>query len=241
MRYRIDLSYDGTNYHGWQIQPNATTVQGVLNEALHTILRAPILTMGSSRTDTGVHALIQVVHFDFNKELPGNLLYKLNNLLPWSIAINSIEKVDNEFHSRYGALSRAYLYRIHQEKNPFRHNKSFLFTKTLDMDQMNKACEILNKHTDFEAFSKVKTEVNNFNCTISQAYWKQENGQIIFYIKANRFLRNMVRSIVGTMIDVGLNKCSLDEFDQIIKTKKRSLAGVSAPACGLYLSEVNYE
>ena len=240
MRYKIDLSYDGTDFHGWQTQPNAVTVQQLINEKLHLIFQEKINSMGSGRTDTGVHARKQVMHVDITKKSPDNLLFRLNKMLPDSISINKIEEVNDEFHARYNAKSRAYEYLIHRSKTPFLERYSYKFAKELDLEQMNKACQLMMKHTDFECFSKVHTEVDNFNCTITEAYWEEGGGQIRFYIKANRFLRNMVRAIVGTLLEVGEGRLDLQDFEAIIDSKNRKKAGRSVPANGLYLLEVNY-
>lgn len=241
MRYRLDISYKGSAYHGWQIQPNAITVQEVLNKHLSTILREEIKTMGSGRTDTGVHANQQTIHFDCQHTIDFDLKHKLNAMLPHDIAVTFFCVISDEFHSRFSAKSRAYHYFIHQEKSPFLTESSFLFTKNLNINVMNEACEILKNHSDFEAFSKVKTAVNNFNCEIFCAKWSKSNNQLVFYIQANRFLRNMVRAIVGTMLDLGTGNITLEEFEKIIASKSRNKAGFSVPAHGLYLSEVNYE
>lgn len=241
MRYRLDIAYKGTSYHGWQIQPNAVTVQEILNDKLSLILREKIKTTGSGRTDTGVHASQQTVHFDCINEISFDLKHKLNAILPADIAINNTQQVTEEFHARFSAKSRAYHYYITSKKSPFLIDSSYLFSHKLDIESMNQACDILKKHTNFEAFSKVKTAVNNFECTIFEAKWNIERNQIIFYIKANRFLRNMVRAIVGTMLEVGTNQISLEKFEQVIESKSRKKAGFSVPAHGLYLSEVNYE
>jgi tRNA pseudouridine38-40 synthase len=241
VRYKIDLSYDGTEFHGWQIQPNAVTVQQLINDKLKLVLQEKINTMGSGRTDTGVHARKQVLHVDIQKEIPKNLIFRLNKLLPDSIAIINIKPVKDDFHARYHAQSRAYEYLIHQNKNPFLEKYSYNFNKVLEIDLMNSACQILIQHTNFESFSKVHTEVNNFNCVVTQAFWRKEKNHYKFYIKANRFLRNMVRAIVGTLLEVGEGKIDLDQFQQIIISKNRNNAGRSVPAQGLYLTEVNYD
>ncbi len=240
MRYKIELSYDGTDFHGWQIQPNAPTVQALINEKLYTIFQEKINSMGSGRTDTGVHARKQILHVDIEKAIPENLQFRLNKMLPDTISINKITLVEDDFHARYGAVARAYEYFIHPTKNPFLEKYSYRFAKQLNVELMNKACELLMKHTDFECFSKVHTEVNNFNCTVTQACWSEENGQLKFYIQANRFLRNMVRAIVGTLLEVGEERIDLKEFENIIESRNRKRAGRSVPACGLHLVEVNY-
>ena len=241
VRYKIDLSYDGTDFHGWQIQPNALTVQQLLSDKLQIVIQEEINTMGSGRTDTGVHARKQVLHVDIKKDLPKNLLFRLNKLLPDSISILKIKAVSTNFHSRYDAKSRAYEYLIHKEKNPFIEKYSYRFNKELNIPLMNEACQLMMKYSDFECFSKVHTEVNNFNCVISEAFWLVEKDHLKFYIKANRFLRNMVRAIVGTLLEVGQGRASLAQFQSIIESKSRKQAGRSVPAEGLYLTEVNYD
>ena len=241
MRYKIDLSYDGTDFHGWQVQPNAVTVQQLINDKLYIIFQESVNSMGSGRTDTGVHARKQVLHVDIRKKIPENLMFRLNKLLPDSISINEITLVQDDFHARYDAKSRAYEYVIHRNKNPFLEKYSYNFNKKLDIDLMNVACGVIMKYTDFECFSKVHTEVNNFNCLISEAYWSVDSDQLTFYIKANRFLRNMVRAIVGTLLDVGEGRINLKQLTTIIESKSRKEAGRSVPAHGLYLIEVNYE
>ena len=241
MRYKIDLSYDGTDFHGWQVQPNAVTVQQLINDKLYIIFQESVNSMGSGRTDTGVHARKQVLHVDIRKKIPENLMFRLNKLLPDSISINEITLVHDDFHARYDAKSRAYEYIVHRKKNPFLEKYSYNFNKKLDIELMNVACRVIMKHTDFECFSKVHTEVNNFNCDISEAFWSVDSGQLKFYIKANRFLRNMVRAIVGTLLDVGEGRIDLKQLTTIIESKSRKEAGRSVPAHGLYLIEVNYD
>jgi tRNA pseudouridine38-40 synthase len=199
--------------------------------------------MGSSRTDAGVHARQQIAHFDVEDEITNlpNLSYRLNKILPSDIAIKRIYKVEDNYHCRFEAISRKYEYHISTQKNPFQRGLYYEFANKLNIDLMNKACQTLFKHIDFECFSKIKTDVNTFNCTISEAYWQQEEDDlIVFYIKANRFLRGMVRAIVGTLLDVGLGKLSIDDFEQIILSKNRRNAGRAVPAEGLFLMEVNY-
>ncbi|UXX80671.1 tRNA pseudouridine(38-40) synthase TruA [Reichenbachiella carrageenanivorans] len=241
MRYFIDLAYDGTHYHGWQIQNNVVTVQRVLNEALSTILRTEISTIGSGRTDTGVHAMMQVVHFDYANEIVvGQLAAKLNSLLPQDIAVRTIKPVKEGVSARFEAVSRAYIYKIHQYKNPFLQGQSYQFHQAIDLDQMNACCELIKTWKDFEAMSKVKTEVNNFNCEIFDAYWKKHNGEIHFHVSANRFLRGMVRALVGTMLDVGQGRMTVEAFQAVLESRDRKKAGRSVPAHGLYLRDIIY-
>lgn len=242
MRYFIHLAYNGTPYHGWQIQPNATSVQETLNNALSVLLQSDINLMGAGRTDTGVHAKEMYAHFDFEilLDIP-NLVHKLNSYLPKDIVIYDIIPVNDDAHSRFDATKRTYEYHIHQFKNPFLHQLSWYFNQPLDIALMNEAAKLLFNYTDFECFSKVNTDVNTFDCTIFEAYWKKEKDQLVFTITANRFLRNMVRSIVGTLVNVGLKKITLSDFKAIIESKNREKAGFSVPAYGLYLKEISYE
>lgn len=244
-RYFIELSYLGTNYHGWQMQPNAITVQQKVNEALETIFQCEIMVTGCGRTDTGVHASQYFAHVDLDLELVNlseiDLTYKLNLMLPFDIAIHRIFEVTPESHARFDASSRTYEYHINIQKNPFLHELSFrLNVKEPDFSKMNEAAKILFKYKDFECFSKTGTDVNNFNCDIKQAFWEQRKASWVFTIQADRFLRNMVRAIVGTLLEVGLGKMNLEEFKKVIESKNRSNAGYSVPPQGLYLSKIEY-
>lgn len=242
-RYFIQLSYKGTNYHGWQIQPNAVTVQELLIKAFSTILQEQIEITGAGRTDTGVHAINYIAHFDSNhNELDQNndFLYKINSFLPKDIVIHWIKKVNHDAHARFDAIKRTYKYYIHQEKDPFLIDTSYFYKHKLDMDLMNEAAKILFEYTDFTSFSKLHTDVKTNNCKIIKAEWIKKDHKIIFTITADRFLRNMVRAIVGTLMDVGRKKISLKEFKAIIENKNRSDAGVSVPAHGLFLTEIVY-
>ncbi len=242
MRFFIKFSYNGTNYYGWQIQPNAISVQEVLNKALSTILNSKIDCMGAGRTDSGVHAKEMFAHFDFEATIDiENVIHKLNSFLPKDVVVFDIIKVQDDAHARFDAKKRTYEYNVNTFKNAFTENKSWYYHHQLDLDLMNQACAILLNHTDFQAFSKVNTEVNTFDCKIYDAFWKKENNQIIFTISANRFLRNMVRAIVGTLIYVGLKKITLNDFNEIIKSKNRNKAGFSVPAHGLYLTKIEYD
>ena len=241
MRYFIELSYNGTNYHGWQIQPDAVSVQEKINSALSTIYQTEIEVVGAGRTDTGVHASQMFAHFDVDEEVDENLAFKLNSILPNDIFIKNIDKVDDEKHARFDALERSYEYRIWLGRNPFLLDFSWqIHSQKPDVKLMNEAAKLLLKYEDFESFSKVKTDVYTFNCKVKQAFWKQENELLTFYISANRFLRNMVRAIVGTLLDVGLGKITVDDFKNIIESKNRSNAGLSVPAKGLFLTQIKY-
>ena len=241
MRYFIELSYKGTNYHGWQIQPDASSVQEEITKALATILQEKILLVGAGRTDAGVHASQMFAHVDTVKKLSNNYVHKLNAILPNDIVIKSIKEVSDETHARFDAVSRTYEYRILLGRDPFLLETFWqLHQKNLQIEKMNEAANLLFKYEDFESFSKVKTDVNTFNCTIMKAVWTLEDKHLIFHIKANRFLRNMVRAVVGTLLEVGLGKKTVEDFRKIIESKKRSEAGLSVPAKGLFLTEVCY-
>ena len=241
MRYFIELSYKGTNYHGWQIQPDASSVQEEITKALATILQEKILLVGAGRTDAGVHASQMFAHVDTVKKLTDDYVHKLNAILPNDIVIKSIKEVSDDTHARFDAVSRTYEYKIILGRDPFLLETTWqLHQKNLQIEKMNEAANLLFKYEDFESFSKVKTDVNTFNCTIMKAVWTLEDKHLIFHIKANRFLRNMVRAIVGTLIEVGLGKKTVEDFRKIIESKKRSEAGLSVPAKGLFLTEVCY-
>ena len=242
MRYFIELAYKGTNFHGWQYQPDAKSVQETINKALSLLLKTDIDIVGAGRTDTGVHAKKMFAHFDLETEIDAKqLVYKLNSFLPKDIVIFNIIKVADESHARFDATKRSYEYHIHIMKDAFENEGSYQFQLPLDIDKMNQACEILFKHNDFECFSKVNTDVRTFNCAIFEANWKQNGNKIVFTITADRFLRNMVRAVVGTMLNIGTEKISLDDFEKIIDSKDRSQAGFSVPAHGLYLTQIEYE
>jgi tRNA pseudouridine38-40 synthase len=242
MRYLIQCSYKGTAFHGWQVQDNAPSVQGHIEKALSTVMRQDMQIVGSSRTDAGVHAYQQFAHFDVEAPLNNleKMVYAINGILPKDIAIQEIKAVSDEFHSRFDATHRRYLYRISQQKTPFWQEFSYFYRAPLDIEQMNKAEELLKKHTDFQCFSKVHTDVATFNCEIEYAYWEREDEFLLFHIKADRFLRGMVRAIVGTMLEVGTGKLSIAGFDDVILSKSRQKAGRAVPAEGLTLVEVGY-
>lgn len=236
----MDISYRGTRYHGWQIQPNGVTVQEEIEKALSTILQAETPIVGSGRTDAGVHAAQQIAHFDAEGLDKDQLTFKLNSFLKEDISINGIRKVKKDANARFDASLRKYHYHLHQTKNPFKKGLSYYFKPDLDIDEINKACEIIKDWQNFECFSKVHTEVNHFNCEIFSAKWTQQGAEHLFEISANRFLRGMVRAIVGTLLDIGLGKTSLGELQQILESNDRSKAGRAVPAEGLYLQEVTY-
>lgn len=242
LRYFIKLAYKGTNYFGWQYQPDAISVQETLNKALSTILKTKIDIVGAGRTDSGVHAKEMFAHFDYEPEIDTDkLVYKLNSFLPKDIAIFDLIKVHDDAHARFDATKRTYEYHIHTKKNAFESDDSWYYSLPLNIQKMNEACKILFEYIDFECFSKTNTDVNTFNCKIFEANWQQIDDKLIFTISADRFLRNMVRAIVGTMINIGLEKVSLNNFREIIESKNRNKAGFSVPAHGLYLTQIEYD
>jgi tRNA pseudouridine38-40 synthase len=242
MRYFIELAYRGTRYHGWQIQANALSVQETFNKSLRTLLKEEVITIGSGRTDTGVHALQQFVHFDTEKTLtPDPHIYQLNALLPPDIVVKHICQVSAQAHARFDAVARKYEYRITTGKNPFLPDMCYLYTKPLDIYRMNEAASLLLRYTDFECFSLVKTDVKHFNCQIHAAYWEVSGDLLVFHIQANRFLRGMVRAIVGTLMEIGLGKLTLAGLQNIIQSKDRKQAGRSVPPGGLFLTQVHYK
>lgn len=241
MRYFIEFAYKGTQYHGWQYQPNANSVQETLNKALSVLLKEAIDVVGAGRTDAGVHAKQMFAHFDYHAAIDAaHLTHKLNSFLPKDIAILNLHEVHEDAHARFDATKRTYEYHIHTKKDAFESDDSWQYQNELNVEKMNEACKILFNHIDFECFSKVHTDVTTFNCTIFEAHWKQEGNRLVFTIAADRFLRNMVRAIVGTMISIGLEKIAVADLTKIIESKDRSKAGFSVPAHGLYLTKVEY-
>jgi tRNA pseudouridine38-40 synthase len=241
LRYFIELAYNGTLYHGWQVQPKAVSVQERLNNGLTLLLKSKIEIVGAGRTDAGVHAKQMFAHFDCAVDFePKKIIHKLNSFLPNDIAIINIFEVHAEAHARFDAIKRTYEYHIHTKKNPFLTNDSWSFGLPLHIENMNKACQLLLEYDDFECFSKTHSDVNTFFCKITEAYWEKVEDKLIFTISADRFLRNMVRAIVGTMISIGLEKIDITQFRKIIESKNRSEAGYSAPAHGLYLAKIEY-
>jgi tRNA pseudouridine38-40 synthase len=241
MRYVIRLAYKGTRYHGWQKQHNAVSVQSVLDEKLSLLLGENIETLGCGRTDTGVHAKDFYVHFDASNPQEGaHLVYKLNHILPNDIAVFEVFEVPETFNARFDATSRTYEYWITQVPNPFLLEDAWYRYGKLDMELMNAAAKLLLGKKDFECFSKVHTQVNNFICEITHAEWTQQEDRLVFTISANRFLRNMVRAIVGTLVEVGKGKLTLLDVQDILDSKNRCEAGQSVPAHGLYLTKIEY-
>lgn len=243
MRYFLKLSYNGAPFHGWQVQPNAVSVQSTIEEALSTVLRENIGIVGAGRTDTGVNARQMYAHFDYDKEIPdfGKLINSLNRLVGKDIAIYDIIKVADDAHARFDATARTYKYFVTHQKSPFLYPLSWHCPQSLDYEKMNEACEVLKRHIDFTSFSKLHTDVKTNNCRIDYAHWQKEGEMMVFTITADRFLRNMVRAVVGTLVEVGRGKISVDEFEQIILKKDRCSAGTSMPPQALFLWKVNYD
>jgi tRNA pseudouridine38-40 synthase len=242
-RYFIELSFKGTNYHGWQIQPNAISVQSVIEDALFRLTRERISTTGAGRTDTGVHARFFAVHFDCLSDLPkfsGDFVYKINAILPPDIVIHDVFPVKPEVHARFSALSRTYEYVIVQKKDPFDTEFSWFYPVPLDVEAMNQAAGLLTTCTDFTSFSKLHSDVKSNHCHVMQAGWTKNGHRLVFSIEADRFLRNMVRAIVGTLVDAGRNKTDPEALAMIIRGRHRSLAGASVPAKGLSLIAIKY-
>ncbi len=241
-RYFIYLSYDGAAYHGWQVQPNAVTVQQQIEDALSTLMRIPVPVVGAGRTDAGVNAVLMVAHADFPAEVDvPHLVYKLNRLLPPDIAVKTLRRVKDDAHARFDAVSRRYHYRVVTEKSPFVRRYACRVSQDVDFELMNRAAEILYEYTDFTSFSKLHTDVKTNNCRVTKAVWRKVGDcEWLFEIEADRFLRNMVRAIVGTLLQVGRGKLSLDGFRAVIENKARGEAGDSAVGEALFLVDVKY-
>lgn len=242
LRYFTELSYNGKDYHGWQYQPNAISVQEVIENALTVLIGDKTTVIGCGRTDAGVHAIQFYLHFDsMHKIDESKLKFKLNAFLPESISVHRLFLVMENDHARFNAVSRTYEYRIYLGKNPFFLDTTWQVKgQVYDIDKMNAASKILYDFNNFKAFSKSKTDVKTYDCTISRAEWVKEGNHLTFHITANRFLRNMVRAIVGTLLDVGIGKTTLEDFKKIIENKDRTSAGASVKAKGLFLTKVNY-
>ncbi len=242
MRYFIELSYHGKHYYGWQKQANEISVQETIEKALSLLLKEEISVIGCGRTDAGVHARQFFLHFDTDKQLDKEKLkYKLNSFLPEDIGIFQVFRVRDEAHARFNAVSRSYQYKISLEKNVFENDLSlYLYQKDLNVEKMNEAAALLLKYTDFKCFSRSKTDVKTYDCNITAAYWELEGQHLEFFITANRFLRNMVRAIVGTLLEVGRERMTLEEFKNVIELRDREKAGASVKAKGLYLTRVMY-
>lgn len=242
MRYFITFSYDGTAYHGWQIQPHSLSVQEELQKAMSILLRKPMEVVGAGRTDTGVHARKMVAHFDYDEEVDcPQLVYKLNKLLPRDIAVQQVEPVAEDMHARFSAKSRTYYYFVHMGKNPFLRSYSWQVYGNIDFELMNQAASVLMEYKDFTSFSKVNTDTKTNDCTITEAHWDRVGeDQWCFTITANRFLRNMVRAIVGTLMEVGRGRMTIEQLRRVIDAKDRCCAGDSVPGNALFLVQVKY-
>ena len=245
MRYFIELSYDGAAYCGWQRQPDAPTVQQTLEQGLSTLLREPIEVVGAGRTDTGVNASYYVAHFDCEKGVDNcaQLVYKLNLILPHDVAIKSVRKVKEEAHARFDAIEREYTYYISQRKNPFRRYSAWQYYVPLDMERMNEAAAKLLEYDDFTSFAKLNSNNKTSICHVVRAEWRRADSDadlLIFTIRADRFLRNMIRAIVGTLVDVGRGRYTVEDFERILHSRDLSLSSAGAPAVGLFLSDVKY-
>ncbi len=240
MRYFLEVSYKGTSYSGFQSQKNANTIQAEVEKAFKILLKEEIQLTGSSRTDTGVHALQNYFHFDTKSELSSQLLYNLNALLPGDIAVRNLYKVRDEAHCRFDAITREYKYYVYQKKNPFLEGKAYYYPYTLDVELMQKAATIIKAYSDFTSFSKRNTQVKSFTCDIQESHWIIEGECFIYQVKANRFLRGMVRALVATMLKVGRNKTNPEQFRTISESKDCTLADFSAPPEGLFLVQVAF-
>lgn len=241
MRYFIEFAYNGKNYCGWQYQPHSPSVQETLNKALSTLLRTPIDMVGAGRTDTGVHARQMYAHFDHDEIADTvKLTQKLNSFLPDDIVVFRFIPLHDDAHARFDAVSRTYEYHIHTYKDAFENEGSWYQYHKLDIAKMNEAAQVLFNYIDFKCFSKTHTDVRTFNCKIMKAQWEQRDNKLVFTVSADRFLRNMVRAIVGTLVNVGFGKITVDDFKTIIESRDRGEAGFSVPAHGLYLTKVIY-
>ena len=242
MRYFIYFSFNGKHYHGWQKQKNSLTVQEKIEESLSVLLKDKILVTGAGRTDAGVHAKQMVAHFDFNEhfENSNKLVFKLNQFLSNDISVKSLKSVKNNAHARFDAISRTYEYHISRDKDVFSEEYSYHLNYSLNKKKINEAIKIIINNKDFKCFTKSKTDGTSYLCNVLDSKWIDFDKKYIFEITANRFLRNMVRSIVGTLIDVGLGKKSINDFNEIINSQDRSMAGYSVPAKGLFLTKINY-
>lgn len=242
MRYFLELSYHGKAYHGWQIQPNAPSVQQTLQEGLSTILRYPTEVVGAGRTDTGVHAAYYVAHFDVPEPVvdPQKFCYHLNAILPDDIAISGLRRVNDDAHARFDAMRREYKYYVSTVKDPFSNDTAYRWTLPLDVEAMNRAAALLLEQDDFTSFCKLHSDNKTNICHVTRAEWEIAGSKLVFTISADRFLRNMVRAVVGTLLDVGRGKLNHEEFRGVVDGRNRSLAGTSAPAHGLFLTGVGY-
>lgn len=239
-RFFIELSYKGTRYSGFQVQENAITVQYELEKAISTLQRREVSLTGSSRTDAGVHARRNYFHFDFEGIIHPQFIYKINAILPPDIVVSRLIPVNADAHCRFAAISRTYRYYIYRSKNPFLADRAYFFPYPLDLEQLNEAAAVLKEYSDFTSFSKRNTQVKTFNCQIQESFWEEEGDCLVYQVRANRFLRGMVRALVGTMLQVGRKKTDLAEFRKIIEMADCTAADFSAPGHGLFLLRVEF-
>ncbi len=239
-RYFIEVCYDGTDFGGFQIQSNQVSIQGALEQAMAIIYRMPIALTGASRTDAGVHAFQNFLHFDTNLEITQKHIYNLNSILPKSIVVKAIYEVPANAHCRFDAIKRSYLYKIHSQKDPFLEGRSWFYPYPVKVSALQEAADLILSHTNFESFSKKNTAVNTFDCKITKAQWIQEGSLLSFHIESNRFLRGMIRGFVGTMLHIGREHTNLEAFKEIILSRNEQNVDFSTPAHGLYLSSIQY-
>ncbi len=239
-RYFLEVSYDGSSFGGFQIQANQQTIQGEIEKALETIFRAPLVLSGASRTDAGVHGLQNFFHFDTDLAIEAKHVYNMNALLPKTIVVKNIYAVPDDAHARFNAIKRAYIYKIHTQKNPFLEGRSWYYPFSVNMELMQTAAQSLLIYTHFETFSKKSTQVNTFECHITKAFWEMTEDGYTFHIESNRFLRGMIRGLVGTLLQVGRGQISLERWHEIVLSNNEQLADFSTPAHGLYLSLIEY-
>ena len=240
MRYFLELAYFGKAYHGWQRQPNAVSVQEVVENALSTLLQKKVEVVGAGRTDAGVHASQLFAHFDVTEKLSENVIFRINALLPKDISAVGMFEVKPEAHARFDAIARSYEYHIVQKKNVFQIDTAYWVKKELDVEKMNEGANILMNYKNFKCFSRSRTDVRTYNCEIASAYFESTENGLVFHIKADRFLRNMVRAIVGTLLEIGSGKIPVQEMHTIIQSEDRGEAGASVPAHGLFLTKIEY-
>jgi len=239
-RYFLEVSYDGSSFGGFQIQANQQTIQGEIEKALETIFRAPLALSGASRTDAGVHGFQNFFHFDTDLAIESKHIYNMNALLPKTIVVKNIYSVPSDAHARFDAIKRAYIYKIHTQKNPFLEGRSWYYPFPVNMELMQEATKSLLTYTHFETFSKKSTQVNTFECHITKALWEMTEDGYTFHIESNRFLRGMIRGLVGTLLQVGRGQISLEKWHEIVLSNNEQLADFSTPAHGLYLSLIEY-
>lgn len=240
LRYFIRLSYHGRNFHGWQVQPNAVSVQETLNEALSRLTGLETYVVGAGRTDTGVHAREMWAHFDHSATLDQDFVHKLNSYLGPDIAVQELRRVNDEAHARFDAVSRSYVYQITLKKDPFLQDQAWYLHRAPDLEKMAEATAVLFRYEDFSAFSRSNTQTKTNICQLKEAVWSRNDDMLLFHISADRFLRNMVRAIVGTLVEIGLGKRPVEDMAVILESRDRKMAGESAPAQGLFLTKVEY-